>query len=787
MKDKSYHDREEQYIQQVLQIAPFAAFKADMAGNVLFMNQEWENIAGIPVDRSLGSGWLNALVKEDIPKVVGILKEAVTLHKHKLAFQYRVKHPDKGIRHFNTDVNLLLDEQGKGLYFIGYIQDITEEHVAHENYLHAERRQRELTLFLESLIASIDDIIFEIDGNKRFKNVWVKDEKSLFVPKEDVIGRTTQEVLGSFGTLLSTPIDKAIKRNETEEFEYRHIDPNIERWYTAKVIPIRIDAHKENYRLALIIQDTTNKVKQERSLKGTKELLERTNQMLESSQKLSNTGGWEYDIESGNVRWTQQMYAIYGVPEGYDASSLENNLAFYSDKYKTKIVRTLKRSVRQKQPYAVEAQIKSGDKKIKWVRLYGIPSVIDGRVISMHGALMDITKQKQDAIELLNAKNRAEQAAQSKTDFLSVMSHEIRTPLNGIIGITNLLKLSNQKSQEEHIDNLIFSTDYLLQLINNILDLNKIDSNNTELMQHEFNLFELLANMTDQFRSLANAKAIDFTCTIDPKIPKHIIGDATRLSQILYNLISNALKYTEEGQVVLTATETLRENQTTTIHFSIQDSGIGIPKEYHSAVFDSFKQVQQSAHVNHTGTGLGLAITKKLIELHNSRIHMESAPNKGTTFTFDLTFRLTDDKLPGQPTNATVPVTTHENKLGALRVLLVEDNPINAIVAQKQLEYFGIAPHHASNGKEALELLEKNTYHVAFVDLHMPEIDGHTLAKRIDLQYPDVHIVISTADIMGDTKSKLANVKTYDTLNKPVVMEKMLVLLLNIAAAKNIR
>ncbi len=785
MKGKS-HDDDELHIQEVWQFAPFAVFKMDMAGNVFFINKEWEDIAGIPAINARGKGWLDALDKEDVPTVIGMIEDAVTQQKHDLVFQYRIQHPTRGLRYCSAAVKLSFDEYRKDRYFIGYVQDITEGHLAKEQFRNAEKRQQELNVFLESLIASIDDIVFEIDGNKRFRNVWVKDEKSLFVPKTEIIDKTIQEVLGSFGALLSAPVDKAIQYNETAEFEYQHIDSSIDRWYAAKVTPIRTDIQKENYRLALIIHDTTNKVKQERALKETRELLERTNQILESSQELSNTGGWEYDIVNGKVFWTQQMYAIYGVPQDYDSSSLESNLVFYSDEYQTKIIHTLQRSFEHQQPYTVEAEIKTGSGQSKWVRLFGTPSVSNGNVIAMHGALMDITQQKQDAKELLEAKVKAEEAARAKTDFLSVMSHEIRTPLNGIIGITNLLKLSNPKNQEEYIDNLIFSADYLLQLINDILDLTKIDSYDTTLMEDEINLFELIGNITNQFRSLATTKGIDLSYIVDPKIPKSIIGDATRLSQILYNLISNALKYTDEGTVAVTAKEVHREDNKTTIHFSVQDSGIGIPEEYHMAVFDSFTQVQQGAYQRHASTGLGLAITKKLIELHNSAIYMNSIPGEGTTFEFDLVFGLNNQKPTLRKASEHTPVTAYENKLSALRVLLVEDNPINAMVAQKQLEYFGIMPHHANNGKEALELLEKNTYHIAFIDLHMPEIDGQTLAKTVDLCYPDVHIIISTADIMGDTRLRQTNAKTYDILNKPVVMEKMLDFLLKVAAEKGI-
>ncbi|WP_090604501.1 ATP-binding protein [Parapedobacter koreensis] len=779
---ENFDQKDEQYTQEILHLAPFGIFKLDLAGNAYFISKTWEDIAGIGAKASFGKGWHSALFAEDIPAVNAAIA-AVTEQKPAVAFRYRIKHAHHGVRFCSMELRLIRDDQGAGTYLVGYVQDVTEEHLAHEKLVETENRQRELNTYLASLIASIEDIVLEIDGHKRFRNVWAKDETPLFLPKELLIGKTVAEVFKSAEMLFSSPINDAIRTGETQEIEYKHIDPAIDKWYKAKITVVSNDPNPECQRLALTIQDITNRIKQEQALKQTKALLERTNQILESSQKLSNTGGWEFDVLTGEMFWTKQTKLIFEVADNdTEVINYQDILTLCDPGYDYIFDQHIRRSLERQEPHDFIFRIRDR----KWLRSIGSPVVENNKVVKLRGATMDITEQMKATQELLEAKNKAEEAARAKTDFLSVMSHEIRTPLNGIIGISNLLKMNRFQDHQIYVDNLIFSADHLLQLINDILDLTKIDSDNVELVQNEVNLNELLQGITNQFNSLAESKGIDLISFIDPQIPEKIIADAVRLNQILNNLISNALKYTDTGEVTITLQALSCDEQQVAIRFTIKDTGIGIPKEYHETVFDSFKQVQQPASRRHSGTGLGLAITKKLVELHNSRITMESSIGKGTTFSFDITFELPQDDLLVDQSDVRSSVATYANKLGDLRVLLVEDNPINAMVAQKQLVYFGIVPDCAYDGIEALSLLKNNTYHIAFIDLHMPGMDGHALSEFVRKQYPATHIVISTADIMGDIRVKLSKIKTYDILNKPIVLEKLLIFLLKVAEQHNI-
>lgn len=629
---------------------------------------------------------------------------------------------------------------------------------------------------LQTLIASLDDIVFELDGNMVFQNVWVQDERMLFMPRDQFLSKHVSHVMGPLIEQVVDTIQQVIDTKKPAQFVYKHLDPTVDKHFRAKIVPVRADKDLSKYRLALMVQDVTEKVKQEQALAQIREELELANSILSNSQKLSKTGGWQYSLSTGIVFWTDELYDIYEVERGqtimYDFVK-----TLYEPEYAAHLAEMVSDAIARQVPY--EALLKT--KKGKWLQTIGEPIVENGEVVKIRGAVMDVTNKIRSEQELIDAKNAAEEAARAKSDFLSVMSHEIRTPLNGIIGIANLLGQQKKVGQEELVDNLIFSSNHLLQLVNDILDLNKIDSNKLELVTDRVQLSQLVDNICNQFTPLADNKGLKLLAGIDEDIPKVVIADAVRLGQILNNLVSNAIKFTFDGSILIKLQNEHTEADQTTIRFSVKDSGIGIPEKYHDKIFETFEQVQQSSNRPQGGTGLGLAICKRLVELQGGEIEMQSEEGKGTEFFFTLSFELPKEQTNNGPMTPD-DMAAYKERFAELNLLLAEDNPVNVLVARKQLENFGITAECVGDGNQALERLKEKHYDIALIDLHMPGMDGFELAAHIRSNYPGVHIVVFTADITAEARERLAMLSVYDIINKPFKPKEMLALLLKVLA-----
>ena len=648
-----------------------------------------------------------------------------------------------------------------------------------------ENKLRELTTHLQSLITSLEDIVFEIDANQVFKNVWVSDESTLFMPKEQFLGKKVADVMGPNSEIFTNPINEVVRSGNPREFVYPHPNSSVKQWFKAKIKSVVKSPDPEKNILVLSVQNVTEQKMAELALQDTKDRLEFAVQLLDVSQELNQTAGWEFNLQTQEVFWTKQAYILFELPEGFKPT-FQNAKALFVDNDLDILINLAKESMSKNKAYDVELRIITTSGIRKWVRATGAPLTKDNKVIKLRGALMDITNKKEVEQELINTKNDAINAFKVKSDFLSIMSHEIRTPLNGIIGIANILKLEHTEEQKEYINNLIYSADHLLSLINDILDLTKIESDKLELVSTDVNLAQLIESIKNQFSALAEAKGIKLISTLSGSIPQIVTTDPVRLGQILNNLLGNAVKFTEQGEVNLILELLAKDSKSVNIKFTVKDTGMGIPKKLHESIFENFKQVQQSAYRKHTGTGLGLAITRKLLKLFGSDIALKSKPGSGSEFYFDISFQLPlkDKQLKN---SSVLAASSNEYKeLGGLKALLVEDNLINMMVARKQMEHFGLKPDSANNGHEALVLLEKNTYHIALLDLHMPEIDGYMLASIIQEKYPDIHIVIFTADIMTEVMSRLAEMKIFDVLSKPFDPKSMYNILLKVAVEKDL-
>lgn len=385
----------------------------------------------------------------------------------------------------------------------------------------------------------------------------------------------------------------------------------------------------------------------------------------------------------------------------------------------------------------------------------------------------DISERKQREADLIKARENAEEASMARQRFLSVMSHEIRTPLNGIIGTANLLSQEDpREDQKEYLETLVFSGNHLLSLINDILDFSKIEANKIEFEQLDFDLKELVSGVIKIFDYKAADKGISLTAELDTQIPMFLKGDTVRLNQILTNLIGNAIKFTEKGEVkVLVKTKNLSESSIT-CKFEIIDTGIGIPQDKIHSIFDLFSQADTNTTRKFGGTGLGLAITYKLIELQRGKIEVQSEVGVGSNFTFELTFNRSAKKI--EPNSTTVD---NLKSLEGIRVLLVEDNKINQMIATKFLLRWNAVVTLAENGLEALEHVQQQKHDIVLMDLQMPLMDGYEAASQIrKLDGPyfrNIPIIALTASALIEVKEGITRAGMNDIVSKPFIPDEL--------------
>jgi CheY-like chemotaxis protein len=369
---------------------------------------------------------------------------------------------------------------------------------------------------------------------------------------------------------------------------------------------------------------------------------------------------------------------------------------------------------------------------------------------------------------IILARQKAEEAAQSKQLFMSTMSHEIRTPLNEVIGITNLLLQGNpREDQMDYIKALKFSGNHLLTLVNDVLDYNKMESGKIIFEQTQFNLSDFLDEILRSYSFRSKAKNLSFDIKKASDLPTEVIGDPIRLNQILSNLLSNALKFTSHGSVKVIVKELSRIDNQSKLEFTVTDTGIGIPKDKQAMIFDSFTQASSDTTRNFGGTGLGLAICKKLIELQGGTITLDSEPEKGSTFRFDISFGISEKGALSQ----IVEIPESFSGLEGKKILVAEDNKINFFVANKFLIGWGISVKHAENGQIALDILEKEDFDLVLMDLHMPVMDGIEATRIIrnsdNPRLKDIPIVALTAAIMSESHDKIEDLKINDYVLKP--------------------
>jgi PAS domain S-box-containing protein len=453
---------------------------------------------------------------------------------------------------------------------------------------------------------------------------------------------------------------------------------------------------------------------------------------------------------------------------------------FSSGRQDADFYREMWQTLNEKQRWAGEIwnKRKNGEIYPEWLTL---SLVVDETNNPLHyvAIFSDMTERKRNEQILHNAKIAAEEATRVKSDFLANMSHEIRTPMNAIIGMSYLvLRDELSKKQRDYIEKIQRSSKHLLGIINDVLDFSKVEAGKLTIENADFEFANVLENLTNLISEKAKEKNLELVFDIDENLPRFLNGDSLRLGQILINYASNAIKFTEKGQIVICAKQLNETDTTVFLYFGVSDTGIGLIEEHKAKLFQSFQQADTSTQRKYGGTGLGLAIAKQLAELMGGEVGVESEFGQGSTFWFTVNL----DKVPN---NAAILSTVnlhrdrfhHSNQHNIMSslfmiyhasILVVEDNKLNQEVAIGLLENFNV--EIANNGQEAIEMLSKKNYDIVLMDMQMPIMDGvtATLEIRKNTLFNDLPIIAMTANAMQQDKEKCLAAGMNDHLSKPI-------------------
>ena len=540
-----------------------------------------------------------------------------------------------------------------------------------------------------------------------------------------------------------------------------------------------------------------NKEKEKRA-----EELTKSKQLLDNTEKLARVGGWEFNLKNNKLSWSEMIYRIYEVEPDYQPT-IESAINFYAPESIPVISEAVRQAIEEGKSYDIDLQLITAKQNSIWVRTIGEAYRDNGEIVKIGGVFQDINERiltehklilankelifqneekEKRAAELVIAKERAEQSDRLKSAFLANMSHEIRTPMNGILGFSSLLKEPNLTGdeQQEYIRIIEKSGARMLNIINDIVDISKIESGLMEVDLKESNINEQIDFIHTFFKPEMDRKGIQFfskkSLTLKEAV---IITDREKIYAILTNLVKNAIKYTDEGSIEF-GYSLKTESQTTVLEFFIKDTGIGIPKHRQEAIFERFIQADITDKMARQGAGLGLSISKAFVELLGGKIWVSSEEGKGSTFYFTLPYNSEPEEK--KVIRKVVLTEGMENpinpEVSGLKILIAEDDETSEKLISITVNKISKKVIKARTGNSAVEICRKNPdIDLILMDIQMPDLNGYEATRQIRQINKDVVIIAQTAFGLSGDREKAIEAGCNDFIEKPINKDELLSLI----------
>ncbi len=647
---------------------------------------------------------------------------------------------------------------------------------------------RDVKETFDSFFAHSPALMSIFDERGVYHDVNAAVSKIMDRPKEDIVGNSFHDMLPSpLADTFMDRLDELSEQNDALVVEDEIPTGDDDRTYESVIFPIKTQDQTRLF--GCIAVDITQH-------KRTEQKLRRSRKRFELAVRGSNDGLWDWDLRTDDLylspRWKQQL--------GYEEDELENKFSTFEDLIhpddRPEVMEHVENYLNgEEQKFKFEFRMVHKDGSVKWILARGEAYRDEnGLPYRMAGSHTDITERKQNeqTLEALNdyltqqtqLANRMAAEARSanrvKSKFLANMSHEIRTPLNGVIGMTRLLQDTDLSARQKHyVKTALSSGERLLDLVNDILDFSKLEKGDLEPEEEPFDLTELMDDFATSMVFRCEKKGLDFVYGIEPEVPSKLIGDPARLRQILTNLVSNAIKFTDQGKVTTRAYLDEEQDDSVRLRFSVSDTGIGIPDDRQEELFEDFRQIDGSSTREYGGAGLGLAIVKQIVEAMGGTIDFNSTQGEGTDFWFTVSLEKQDD--PSQTSSGASSDTLADHKASnqpSARILLAEDDQTNRQVAMGILNGMGFSADPVENGEEAIEALKKTDYDLVLMDIQMPEMDGYEATRQIrngaeELLTNEVPIIALTAHAMDGDENACLEAGMNDYLSKPIDPEQL--------------